>query len=1215
MTIRVKIRIGYLHKLIILPLVIMFTVMHLPGQVDAEKTKQEVINDMKESPLYQINNENKVYRTDIKFINYVFITGNPTISTRSVAFMKTASISGNSKLDVNMDAYFYGSLMASGNTDITVKNDTYFYNGATISGNTEIVVENDAYIKGQQSFAFNGSKSKICVRGTLHYEGSKPDYVHEEACPQKGNGIYAQHISDSDQNDDSDSDDDSSNNDDDNNNNENQGSPSLNVNVHPSNENIIKPVNGPAEGNVDIELLTEGALQASRRQPIDVAFIFDVSGSMNDGSKLRDAKEAFANAINEFETNGHPDDRFAIIPFSTEVGKVGRRGEDYLDLTRDLNSIGSFSEDLYANGGTNYTQALEKANELLKGSDRNKSIIFLTDGEPTESKGYDTVRYTTNDCAFWDWRCEDEEHTVEALHRYTIYTNNSTSVQVKLYDNWYPRGGFTLEQVQESIRNHINEQVEKLAANKIKLYSIGFGQKENVDMNLLEELSASTGAYASQATTEFINSEINKISRDINQLALSQISLNVKLPDNVAVKADSNATVEDGYANVNMKDVQFDEDGNMKPSFTYDLPLTFSQAGEYTFDDVTLTYKDLDGDVQTVNHPSFTMNVSEKEAPTFSGAAEFENPDNVSQLKKKRSSDGNLIEDNQFTVNYSLIPKNGLGEGILSNIMIYQPLPEGIALNDSSIEVIEEEGVRYAKIPLSQSIAYNGTVNTNSEELQLSESFEADRISDGFDQITLINNQQNADEPWRLQFRTNNNLDEDISVEMVFEDGSSTYIQELTSNSVWKDKYAKQPTKLIYQNNSSLQFDPNELQAKLDLKAIAAVNTKLPSAEVRYEDSSSGSLMNTLAKPEETISYEVLLEKATSNNYTLYKTLEDGVITKLAGSNEGSKQFVGNIKPYDGLVTDMQFANDQREIVITYLDGTTKRIKLAPTIFVEDDDGNQSVVPYGEISTYSYTGDIFTFGQQLNQLITPKEDVEYSYTIYDKNGQELTSGTLTEGNTYQTTRNINPDYQKVVVQAQGGFADASKQVSFIIESKIKQPTHIDFKDDGYVMFVGEDRDFSDEVVFTPSENVDKSISSWSVTGNNGNVNQNGSVLTAREPGTVNLVVRTPSGLNASVPVTVKLKEPTSIGFKDDTYTMQIGSTRDFSSEFVIEPANNVNDAVKKWKVQNPSILSNNRFAVRAKKLGHSDFTVEMPNGKTATITINVVRDSEVQNRW
>jgi Ca-activated chloride channel homolog len=112
----------------------------------------------------------------------------------------------------------------------------------------------------------------------------------------------------------------------------------------------------------------------------DICFVIDTSGSMS-GKKIQQAKEALRFCLN----NLNPDDRFSIIPFSTEVrpyreALLPAKGEA-------LDEAKKFVGGISAAGGTAINDALQAAFETVRKSAQDKNrpcmIVFMTDGLPT----------------------------------------------------------------------------------------------------------------------------------------------------------------------------------------------------------------------------------------------------------------------------------------------------------------------------------------------------------------------------------------------------------------------------------------------------------------------------------------------------------------------------------------------------------------------------------------------------------------------------------------------------------------------------------------------------------------------------------------------------------------------------------------------------------------------------------------------------------------
>jgi len=109
-------------------------------------------------------------------------------------------------------------------------------------------------------------------------------------------------------------------------------------------------------------------------QSKDIAFVLDTSGSMA-GDKMRQAQSALKFCLE----NLRPEDRFAVIRFSTEASPFS---SEWSSGDRIRDAIG-FVDDLQAIGGTNLQEALQLVGELERRNDRMQAVVLLTDGKPT----------------------------------------------------------------------------------------------------------------------------------------------------------------------------------------------------------------------------------------------------------------------------------------------------------------------------------------------------------------------------------------------------------------------------------------------------------------------------------------------------------------------------------------------------------------------------------------------------------------------------------------------------------------------------------------------------------------------------------------------------------------------------------------------------------------------------------------------------------------
>jgi len=386
---------------------------------------------------------------------------------------------------------------------------------------------------------------------------------------------------------------------------------------------------GKVTTTVTFDLLPGGTATAKQRKPMDVVIVFDKSGSMAEEvgggkTKLQLAKEAVQKAVNTFKANNiNNSDRYGIVSFDSNVNY------DYTinTLQSDPDRIMDKIKYAPAQGGTNYTDALIIAQNILKNStnrsNRDQYIIFMTDGKPTNStkqvyvnkryykleeyykyqwgrnwsgdsyyreSRYDEWRYYGGGIVYVDstpYIISENRTTITGTKTHLYDSNNGRNNIVIEHNGGYYIDSYNNDSVPNVIKAHGLEQAQNIENNNMTLLSIGFGEQNKLDMNYLAELSSISDGKAERATPENIVKMFEDISKNISAEypSLSNGFIRFKIPFGAMVQENDAVSVVDDTVIMNLRDIKY----NPNPpnagdsSLRYELPVTFTAPGVYNF--------------------------------------------------------------------------------------------------------------------------------------------------------------------------------------------------------------------------------------------------------------------------------------------------------------------------------------------------------------------------------------------------------------------------------------------------------------------------------------------------------------------------------------------------------------------------------------------------------------------------------------------------------
>ncbi|BCB05013.1 vWA domain-containing protein [Bacillus sp. KH172YL63] len=499
---------------------------------------------------------------------------------------------------------------------------------------------------------------------------------------------------------------------------------SVNFNVTPSQEVIVKPVDGNAKASLDFNIVPSGEVKETNRPPIDVVFVFDKSGSMNNTKdKMQNAKNGLTNAVQFFEKNKQRNDRFSLITFSSEV-------ETILPLSNDLTAIKTSMLYTTAGGGTNYTDPLRAAKDMLRNSPNEKYIVFLTDGQPMIASSIDKVKKEICIKPVWIFCGEtgvvesDQQVIYDYQYKYNynkwqhkIYSPDNSklkSLYVKTFSmdgtsfnaGWYNPADVETnsQQMQALIKQKGLEVSKEIYNDRITMHTLGYGEGD-LDDRYLEMLAGQTSGSFIKASEGSVSDAFEKLANKLNSVKLDG-EVVVPLPENVSVDRNQykvvNHTVYIPFSSVY-------EVGQGAPTpITISLPVEFSTKGSYLFKDMKIQFKTAEETAwRNTAKKSVTIEVKDDAPASVTGMLE---------LSKINQELFNLIieqgkETNKFSGVYQLNfggLVNPKAKGEISEITIHQPLPDGVEMNEGTGITIENiNGQRTAVIKLSQRMTFD----------------------------------------------------------------------------------------------------------------------------------------------------------------------------------------------------------------------------------------------------------------------------------------------------------------------------------------------------------------------------------------------------------------------------------------------------------------------------------------------------------------------------
>ncbi|MDR6549545.1 vWA domain-containing protein [Paenibacillus qinlingensis] len=398
------------------------------------------------------------------------------------------------------------------------------------------------------------------------------------------------------------------------------------------------------------------------RDPVDIAFVADVSGSMayhmdKDDSRtpirLQILKDASATLTDKF-TSVKMGDRLGLIKFSSDATKV-------LDLDTKYSNVQSEIEKFKANGSTNIDDGLAKAKTMLTASGTKplKQIILLTDGKAT------------------------------------VWTNENDGNKLITNDT--------------GAKNAAKADADVLASLGIKVYTIALATpgSDEIDLDLLSYIATKTGGTAYEASsTSQLSAVFDNITKTIEApTQLKTVTLRQPIPAGFILAPGENASnVRYDAAThevvVNVGDINFPYSPEQDKIDLAIKLIPDTAAGDYPLQDAKVTYKDACNANRQFNinfntQLSVSVRVLDKYDNVYIG-------NSVGELQRLRASDkqkqwtnknkNSAITDIHFVDTDHSVVRISYKDGTTEQIDLKPKAPSSYELVDGNGKLINENG-------------------------------------------------------------------------------------------------------------------------------------------------------------------------------------------------------------------------------------------------------------------------------------------------------------------------------------------------------------------------------------------------------------------------------------------------------------------------------------------------------------------------------------------
>lgn len=258
-----------------------------------------------------------------------------------------------------------------------------------------------------------------------------------------------------------------------------------------------------------------GTTTSGEKAKIDVAFVLDTSGSMNDkvgnSTRLKNMQNAIADngGLSSVLFNS-PDKIDAQAHVITFASGLGLDGTSVLSTKADLDEV---VNGLTANGATHWEKGLERVSNISTRPGATKYVVFLTDGDPGNKGWKETNVYS---CGVLDLQTCDDNDSARSVYNASVIAGKQLA-----------KAGWNILNVGVDMPTtvYVNPEADSVSGSNYKLHNHSFSQTAGW-VSPLEALTARENDNKSttvkdqliKAYPKTTSSELAQVFKDLGQI-------------------------------------------------------------------------------------------------------------------------------------------------------------------------------------------------------------------------------------------------------------------------------------------------------------------------------------------------------------------------------------------------------------------------------------------------------------------------------------------------------------------------------------------------------------------------------------------------------------------------------------------------------------------------------------------------------------------------